>query len=126
MTDDQPRANCRDASPELFFPPQNAGPQRIKTAKDVCTDCPLLDPCLAFALGHKVEGIWAGTTPPERNDIRGRHGIRAKALSFGGLVKRGNGPGVHPGGTTAGVEIHRNRYEPLCEACATFEGGVAS
>ena len=62
-------AACQDTDPELFFPVTLAGPgaAQAAAAKQVCARCPARAPCLAFALDHpQAEGIWGGTTGPER------------------------------------------------------------
>ena len=117
---------CRAENPELFFPTSAASPKRIDEAKAVCLRCPRLDPCLAYALRNNVEGVWGATSYKERQRMRRELKIVAEPISFGGLVKRGNAPGAHPGGTPVGVETHRKRYEPLCDACAEFVEAKAS
>ena len=109
--------------PELMFPGSSTSPKAIDAAKDVCRGCAGLDTCLSYALRHKVEGVWGATSYKERERMRRELKIVAEPISFGGLVKRGNAPGAHPGGTPVGVETHRKRYEPLCDACAEFDEG---
>lgn len=71
------RAACRDEDPELFFPIGTTGPaeRQSELAKRVCRRCPVVDPCLQFALrtGQNY-GVWGGTTPEERRALRRRHG----------------------------------------------------
>ena len=45
-------AACRDVDPELFFPIGNTGPAllQIDEAKQVCRRCPVLEPCLQWAV----------------------------------------------------------------------------
>src|SRR6478735_1139366 len=48
-------AACRDEDPELFFPIGNTGPalSQIDEAKTVCRRCPVVEPCLQWALERK-------------------------------------------------------------------------
>jgi len=68
----QSKAACRDApDPDIFFPAKgDHGDQ----AKEVCAACPVAAPCLDFALkinrGAHDFGIYGGTTPGERADLR--------------------------------------------------------
>lgn len=67
------RALCRDTSPELFFPIGTTGPaiDQIESAKRICTECPVTDQCLEFALlTGQDSGIWGGATEEERRAIR--------------------------------------------------------
>jgi len=70
----QKGAACR-ADPELFFggpaTPAAAG-ARTAAARAVCNRCPVRVACLEFALDAtpQVEGVWAGTTVPERRALR--------------------------------------------------------
>lgn len=65
-------ALCRGMDPELWFPIGTEGPAllQIARARAVCADCPVASSCLAWALEHSVEGIWAGTTEDERRLTR--------------------------------------------------------
>ena len=68
-------AACRHYDPDLFFPEGTAGPalRQIDQAKQVCQSCPVLVPCLGFALRHGVAfGIWGGTTAEERGQRAAR------------------------------------------------------
>lgn len=49
--------------------------QRIREARAACTGCPVAADCLLWALVNKQAasvGIWAATTPRERNTLRKR------------------------------------------------------
>ena len=62
-------AACLNHDPDLFFPEGTAGPalRQVDQAKQVCQSCPVLTPCLGFALRHDVAfGIWGGATAEER------------------------------------------------------------
>jgi WhiB family transcriptional regulator, redox-sensing transcriptional regulator len=69
------RAACRAPTidPELFFPVSDSGPAllQVTAAKRICTACPVLTDCLAWALlAGEPAGIWGGTTPRERQVLR--------------------------------------------------------
>ena len=66
-------AACRDADPDLFFPPGTTGPalRDLDEAKRICRACPARSQCLSWALDHGVtDGVWGGTTADERRVIR--------------------------------------------------------
>lgn len=61
---------CRDL-PEVFFPEDYPDRQMrlaaIKTAKNLCNQCPIKLQCLYTAIITKeANGIWGGTLPNER------------------------------------------------------------
>jgi hypothetical protein len=51
--------------------------------KKFCIGCPVIDECLNYALNVKVLGVWGGTTPEERNEIRKIKNITPAMLEFG-------------------------------------------
>lgn len=72
----QTHAACRDADPELFFPPSDddtsviVARHRIAVAP-ICSACPVATDCLRWALDSKQDhGLWAATTPTDRRAIR--------------------------------------------------------
>ncbi len=94
----QTRAACRDADPELFFPPTGddtsviAARHKIAVAP-ICQACPVATDCLRWALDTGQDhALWAATTPTERRAIR-----RARL---------------------AGVPDPVADDEPMCPACA--------
>lgn len=64
-------AACRTADPDLFFPTSYQATQpQVMEAKAVCHTCPILAACLTYALqAGEGDGIWGGTTPPERRRL---------------------------------------------------------
>lgn len=72
-TNDGGPGPCAAYDPETFFP-LTYGLQcakQIEEARSVCRACPLRDECLSWALPQAdLDGIWGGTTPPERRRIR--------------------------------------------------------
>jgi WhiB family redox-sensing transcriptional regulator len=68
-------AACRDEDPELFFPIGNSGPAlvQIEEAKLVCQRCPVLEPCLQWALESGQDaGVWGGLSEDERRELKRR------------------------------------------------------
>ena len=68
-------AACLVEDPELFFPIGAAGPGlwQAEKAKSVCRRCPVLTPCLTWALETGTEhGVWGGHTEEERRSLRRR------------------------------------------------------
>ena len=66
-------ANCRDTSPDLFFPVGTTGPaiEQIEAAKAVCDTCASKAPCLEFAMmTNQDSGVWGGTSEEERRKLR--------------------------------------------------------
>jgi WhiB family transcriptional regulator, redox-sensing transcriptional regulator len=67
---------CRSADPELFFPLALTGTfalSQVRAAKAICARCPVRADCLNFALNHQeTDGIWGGTTAPERRRAHAR------------------------------------------------------
>lgn len=65
---------CTD-DPELFTGPPGIEPEdepepdrtaRVDAAREVCADCPVRLPCLAYALrARPAAGVWAGLLPEE-------------------------------------------------------------
>jgi hypothetical protein len=66
---------CCVADPELFTGPSGIEPEdepederaaRVDAAREVCADCPVRLPCLAWALrALPSAGVWAGLLPEE-------------------------------------------------------------
>lgn len=60
---------CRDGDVDLFFREDELS---VKLAKRICADCPVQSSCRTYAVSAEEFGVWGGTTPAERNRIRGR------------------------------------------------------
>jgi WhiB family redox-sensing transcriptional regulator len=56
---------CLGADPEVFFVTA-----RLDEARSICGPCPGKHECLARAL-DEPHGVWAGTTPEQRRELRG-------------------------------------------------------
>ncbi len=66
---------CRTTDPEEFFPGDAERGRRRLTrearAKALCAKCPVRKACLEHAMAvHEPYGVWGGTTPEERADLR--------------------------------------------------------
>ena len=67
--------NCRAHPPAVFFPSEGVGTTRACT---ICATCPVVAPCLEYALTHRLEhGVWGGTSERERRRI-----LRRRRLSL--------------------------------------------
>lgn len=66
------QAACLGMDTEIFFPHDGRADQ-ARAAKNVCAVCPVIEPCLAYALtidGAYFEGVFGGTTANERRRMR--------------------------------------------------------
>ena len=67
------RALCARADPDACYPEHHA---LIAAAKRICATCPVRAQCLEYALSGAdtwrgiTTGIWGGTTPRERSQLR--------------------------------------------------------
>lgn len=66
--------------PDWFF--DNIEVNNAREQKRFCSDCPVKQQCLEYALKVNVWGIWGGTTPKERNAIRKELNITPHIFSF--------------------------------------------
>jgi WhiB family transcriptional regulator, redox-sensing transcriptional regulator len=71
----QDEAACGEIGYELFFPGRGQEQDAAK-AKAVCAGCPVISPCLEYALEQEARpdtigrhGVFGGTTPAERDLI---------------------------------------------------------
>lgn len=82
VMDEENPAPCTQEDPELFFPVsyQGGNELQVKQAKAVCKVCPIDTKmaCLEYALETDADGIFGGTTPIERNDIKRKRAERAE------------------------------------------------
>jgi WhiB family redox-sensing transcriptional regulator len=71
----QSRAACRGLGDDLFFASNNeraaSRRRRERAAKVVCATCPVIHPCLAWALSaDEPYGVWGGLSADERSKLR--------------------------------------------------------
>lgn len=68
------RAVCRSEDPNLFFLPtytESIMARELEKARGVCGRCPVVRQCLRFAIDTgQPDGVWAGTTPQQRRELR--------------------------------------------------------
>ncbi len=63
-------ARCRGMRLSLFFPSEEDG-EESQGAKQICSECPVLDECLESALDTGEQyGIWGGMTFRERRRLQ--------------------------------------------------------
>lgn len=84
----QAEAACRGMASSFFFHPWGErGPsrdERVRRAKEVCADCPVIDACRQHALEVQEQyGVWGGLSEEERLVLlnRGRRSLRRKLIS---------------------------------------------
>lgn len=105
MTDDwRDRAACKFVDPNLFFP-ERGDYVSGEYAKAVCAECPVVEPCLQYALDMcESVGIWGGTSARERKRLRSERNPQNLLRPI-------------PHGTAAGYKAHWRRRQPPCDAC---------
>lgn len=65
----QDSAACRGLDPSIFYPADDED-MVVTTAKEVCDQCPVSEPCLEHALARREKnGVWGGYTERERRRI---------------------------------------------------------
>jgi WhiB family redox-sensing transcriptional regulator len=68
-------AACKGVDTELFFPNMEIySPSEVLYFNRMCADCPVKAACLEWALAHERHGVWAGTTPAIRQQMRNEIG----------------------------------------------------
>jgi WhiB family redox-sensing transcriptional regulator len=61
------RGSCKDVPPSTFFPSDGVG---VEEAKQICATCPVVKPCLEYALRNRIDhGVWGGASERERRRI---------------------------------------------------------
>lgn len=61
------RGNCRFEPPATFFPSDGVG---VEIAKKICETCSVKEPCLEYALAHRIDhGVWGATSERQRRRI---------------------------------------------------------
>lgn len=81
----QEEAECRSYQNTLFFGEEGESElerqAREDAAKAVCRSCPVIEPCLEFALEtNQKYGIWGGLSDKERASLKRRR-ARARRAS---------------------------------------------
>lgn len=66
-----PDAACRATeSPDAWF---SFDARVTEQARNICRRCPAIRECLEWAITHKEDGLWAGTTFDQRKALAERH-----------------------------------------------------
>ena len=71
--------NCRFEPPATFFPSDGVG---VEVAKRICETCVSKEPCLEYALAHRIDhGVWGATSERQRRRIlkKRKSGVTAVA-----------------------------------------------
>ena len=66
-------AACREADTNLFFPED--GRSFDPEVENLCSNCPVLEPCQEWAVYHEAFGYQGGLTPKQRAKVRARLNI---------------------------------------------------
>lgn len=70
---------CREIGVEIFFPDvRDASDYQL--ARTICSGCGVREQCLEWAVRHEPHGMWGGTTPLERKQIRRKRKIMMKEI----------------------------------------------
>jgi hypothetical protein len=68
---------CAQIGGDLFFPETAA---EVSSSKQflipICGSCEFNVECLEYALTHSVEGIWAGTSVRQRQELRTQRNLK--------------------------------------------------
>lgn len=71
------RAACKGTAVDLT--PDIETPARLEEAKTLCDPCPARTDCLAWAMLHRCEGYWGGTSTYQRKQAMR---VRTRAKCF--------------------------------------------
>lgn len=104
MTSWRKEAACLGMPLDLFFPKQKWDAENVPNAiRQICNACPVAMDCLEYALSLDTNvGIWAATTPRQREAIR---------------KYRAQLQGEPKCGTMDKYRLHRKRKEKPCREC---------
>ena len=66
---------CQITDPDLWFGSEDdALATRFRAAKNMCSYCPAIQACAAYAIeSNEIYGVWGGLTPAERTALRDKH-----------------------------------------------------
>ena len=75
------QAMCKDLDTQMFFPKRG---EATKPIKIICSVCPVVKPCLEYAMKSSEKfGVWGGTSERERRRMRGmRSRQRSKGIEL--------------------------------------------
>lgn len=72
---------CTELAPEVYFP-ENYAPKETAALAKICAGCTIFEDCFDWAMKHEDYGIWAGTTPMDRERYREATGTKFELLVF--------------------------------------------
>ena len=74
---------CQGLPSAMFVSSAPMRAEEERAAKQVCSICPVVDPCLSYAVANAVGiGVWGGRTPDERRALR-RHWLQDQGAFAG-------------------------------------------
>lgn len=69
LADWMKKGKCRGLQTDIFYHEQ--GHLSINSAKAICSECPIREQCLDYAMRNReLYGIWGGHTTSERKKLR--------------------------------------------------------
>lgn len=78
---DLTRGLCREIGVEMFYPEEGgSGGDIYSFARKICSGCVVRRECLEWAIKHEDWGMWGGTTPRERANLRSARKIRLQEV----------------------------------------------
>jgi WhiB family redox-sensing transcriptional regulator len=81
-------ARCSGLTASFFPDPKSAPSVRQRTtieAQQLCSGCPVIKPCLDYALAHRIrDGVWGGLNELERDRLLRRRSRGAARAATGG------------------------------------------
>jgi WhiB family redox-sensing transcriptional regulator len=81
-------ASCAGTDTEFFFTKgESTQYEYLPTVKRICSNCPVLQECRAYALKYYVLGWWGNTSEKIRREERRRLGITAIPIISDGVYK---------------------------------------
>jgi len=69
---------CKEIGLEFFYPEEDVSV--VPIAKKICSMCPVINECLDWGLRHENFGVWGGTVPRHRMQLRRKLGITFKSI----------------------------------------------
>lgn len=80
--------SCKGIDTDIFYPEENSNPGRyqreqfdtdtVNLIRTICGGCVERKACFEWALYNETHGVWAGTTPAQREALRKKHNIIIK------------------------------------------------
>jgi hypothetical protein len=71
------QAGCKGLDTEVFYPEKDIfTPEEERIMGRMCIECPVMLMCLEWGIAHERSGVWGGTTPYRRQQVRRAMGIQ--------------------------------------------------